>query len=157
MEIQQATTLHSDTMECRTNTLFPPLLIAPTPPTLDGNLIIYNGTIVTIHDNICPLFTDFRYDSEWRMCIGTLGNTAFLGKLSDDARVITWNNGNRGIRQEPSTPYESLATHMALPETGVVKYSCPIEQQQPAATQSTRNTNNAADPPTSQQLTHSKP
>ena len=46
---------------------------------------------------------------------------------------------------------------MALPEIGVVKQSCLIEQQQPAATQTTRNTSIAADPPTSQQLTHSKP
>ena len=141
----------------RINTLVPPLFIAPNLPTLDGNWIIYNGTIVTIHNNACPLFTDFRYDSEWRICIGILRNTAFLGKLSNDARVITWNNGNTWIRQESRTPNEDLATHMAPPETGVVKYSCPIEQQQSAATQTTRNTSTATDPPTSQQLAHSKP
>ena len=92
------------------NRTFPTPFIALNLPMLDGNLVIYNGTIVTIHDNVCSLFTDFRYDSEWRICIGTLRNTAFLGKLSDDARVITWNNGNTWIRQEPSTPNESLAT-----------------------------------------------
>jgi hypothetical protein len=44
---------------------------------------------------------------------------------------------------------------MALLEIGVVKHSRPIEQQQLAATQTTRNTSIAADPPTSQQPTHS--
>ena len=122
MEVQQAITLHSDTVESRINTLFQQLFIAPNLPTLDGNLIIYNGTIVTIHNNACPLFTDFRYDSEWRICIGILRNTAFLGKLSNDARVITWNNGNTWIRQESRTPNEDPAAYMASPETGVVKY-----------------------------------
>ena len=127
MEVQQATTLHSDTMECRTNTLFPPLLIAPTPPTLDGNWIIYNGTIVNIHDSICPIFANFRYDSEWRFCIGTLGNAAFLGQLSDDARVITWNNGNTWIRQEHNIPNDSLVAYVGLPETVAGKSSSHTE------------------------------
>ena len=112
------------------NMTFPTLFIALNLPTLDGNWIIYNGTIVTIHNNVCPLFTNFRYDSDWRICIGILRNTAFLGRLSNDARVITWNNGNTRIKQESRTPNEDPATHMASPETGVVKSSFPIEQQQ---------------------------
>ena len=91
------------------------------------------------------------------MCIGTLGNTAFLRKLSDDARVITWNNGNTWIRQEPSTPSDSLDAYIGLPETGVAESLSHTEQQQPAATHTACDTSIAADPPTSQQLTHSKP
>ena len=157
MEIQQTTTLHSDTIECKTNALFPPLLTAPSPPTLNGNWIIYNGTIVYIHDSICPIFANFRYDSDWRCCIGTLGNAVFLGQLSDDARVITWNNGNTWIRQEPSIPNDSLVAYVGLPETGAGKSSSHTEQQKPAATHTAGDTSNAANLPTNQHPTHSKP
>ena len=157
MEIQQTTTLHSDTIECRTNALFPPLLTAPSPPTLNGNWIVYIGTIVYIHDSICPIFANFRYDSDWRCCIGTLGNAVFLGQLSDDARVITWNNGNTWIRQEPSIPNDSLVAYVGLPETGAGKSSSHTEQQKPAVTHTAGDTSNAANLPTNQHPTHSKP
>ena len=101
MERQRTTTLHSDITECRINALLPPLLIAPSPPTFNGNWSTYNGTIVNIHDSTCPIFRTFRYDLEWKCCIGTLENTSFIGQLSDDARVILWNNGNTWINKKP--------------------------------------------------------
>ena len=71
--------------------------------------------------------------------------------------MASWNNGNTWIRQEPSTPSDSLDAYIGLPETGVAESLSHTEQQQPAATHTACDTSIAADPPTSQHLIHSKP
>ena len=110
-------------------------------------MIIYNGAIVTIHNDACTLFTEFRYDPEWLICTGILRGIAFLGMLSNDARVIVWNNGNTWIRQEARIlPRDTPTDYAAPPVAGTVTSSLlSEEQQQSAATYITRNTKIAID------------
>ena len=122
---------HNNTTECMTNELPAPLTMALSLPIFNGNWSTYNGIIVNIYDSTCPIFRTFRYDLEWRCCIGTLENTSFIGQLIDDARVILWNNCNTWIKQEARIPNDSLVAYIGLPETETGKSSSHTEQQKP--------------------------
>ena len=68
------------------------------PCDFNGNWSTSSYTTATITRNTCDLFQSFACTPNWRTCFGELGTRLYVGKLSDDGRVIRWSNGNTWIR-----------------------------------------------------------
>ena len=68
------------------------------PCDFNGSWSTSSYTTATITSNTCELFQSFICTPNWRTCFGELGTCLYVGTLSDDGRVIRWNNGNTWIR-----------------------------------------------------------
>ena len=64
------------------------------PLNFNGRWSTSAKTIVTIINNTCEIFQSFACNPNWRSCFGRLGTRMLIGSLSDDGRVIHWDNGN---------------------------------------------------------------
>ena len=92
--VEKQTNTHTHTHRSDTSEL----TMALSPPSFKGKWSTSNKTFVIITNNTCEIFRSFTCNPHWRACIGSLGTKMFIGKLSDDGRVIHWDNGNTWIK-----------------------------------------------------------
>ena len=104
------------------------------PCDLNGRWSTSANTIATINNNTCENFQSFSCNPNWRACFGKLGAHLYIGTLSDDGRVIRWDNGNTWIRLDPLhlTALYSPATQLKWGKKNLtMQHPAPCSTQHP--------------------------